>query len=60
MPEPPFDANGDPQGLLELNGDFSTTVVSYAVTVARLNVKLEHGTVVVPAGYTYYPKWTSC
>lgn len=49
QPEPPFDAQGDPQGLL---------VLGYTPPVS-LNVKLEHGAIVSP-GYTYAAKWTSC
>lgn len=59
VPEPPFDAQGDPQGLLELTGVLFSSDTFRGVEAVSLNVKLEHGAL-VSAGYTYYPKWTNC
>jgi hypothetical protein len=60
VPEPSFDAQGNPQGLLDVSGPlnpyYQVSPGALEQVTMGLNVKLVNGTIVSP-GFTYYPHW---
>jgi len=60
VPEPPFDAQGNPQGLLDVSGPlnpyYRASPEALEQVTMGLNVKLVNGSIVSP-GFSYYPHW---